>query len=277
VPLFEDLIEFIYKEELPERARGAKVLLRLLRIADQFETPSCVRSCIELVLEENPMSLDFVFDCLSLPENVKKAPDVRPLVDRVLAVTGWTNKDYMEAESVADLPFGVAKHFFEAEWGPGCEDTLFACLLAWVCKSEETRPGWQVKTLLALIKFPFMDRSFLKKEFAAAPEMQDALGQYFVQKARAFQDSTEEERNAVLTSEGVGLDSQVTCRACWTAAGATTTTGEHVVDVEFSVRDAAHLKPGGYIVSEPMHIGSEVRCQVALGLRAITGVPKRAP
>lgn len=114
MPLFEDLIGFIYNEELLERARGANVLLRLLKIADQFETPSCVHSCIEPLLEGNPMSVDFVLDCLSLPENVKKAPDVRPLVDRVLAVTGWTNDDYMEAESVADLPFEVAKHFFEA-------------------------------------------------------------------------------------------------------------------------------------------------------------------
>lgn len=116
-----------------------------------------------------------------------------------------------------------------------CKETLFACLLAWIRKSsEETRPGWEVKTLLTLIKFPFMDRSFFEKEVAAAPEMQNALGQYFVQKARAFEDSTEEERNAVLTSKREGLDPQVTyCRACWTAAGAETLSGEHVVDVKF--------------------------------------------
>jgi hypothetical protein len=263
MPLFEDLIEFIYKEEISERAKGANALLRLLSIADQFETPSCVRSCIEL-LEGHPMSLDFVLDCLSLPENVKKAPDVRPLVDRILALTGSTNDAFMQSEGVADLPFWVAKHFFEAEWGPGCEETLFACLLAWVRKSEETRPGWEVKTLLALIKFPFMDRIFLEKEVAAAPEMQNALGQYFVQKARAFQDSTNEERDAVLTSERMGLDPQLTRRACWTTAGAKPPTGEHVVDVDFSVGDAAYLELGSYITSRPIDICPEVSCWLAL-------------
>jgi hypothetical protein len=109
---FEDLIEFIYKREVPSgSSKCPKALLRLLQTADRFQTLACVRSCICL-LSAIPITLDWALTCLLLPESIKRNPDAKALIKRVCDFTNLEADEYLATDKFGALSIGAMLRLF---------------------------------------------------------------------------------------------------------------------------------------------------------------------
>jgi hypothetical protein len=200
---FEDLIRYLYTEELPSEAgrsgAASEALVDLLRIADRFESSLCIDGCVRELLKA-PVTLQRALLVLSLPETVKRSAAAARLVETVSQLIGWTFEEIATADSVADMSLASLERLLGASVGAGCEEVLFDCLLKWVRSGEVAEKRAQrFETLSALIKYPFMEAAFLEKEVASAAEMQTPKGQFYIQEARAFQAASPAKRKGMKT------------------------------------------------------------------------------
>lgn len=164
---FEDLIRYLYTEELPSEAgrsgAASQALVDLLRIADRFESSLCIDGCVRELLK-TPVTLQRALLVLSLPETVKRSAAAARLVETVSKFIGWTFEKIATADSVADMSLASLERLLGASVGAGCEEALFDCLLKWVRNGEVAEKRTQkFEALSALIKYPFMEAAFLRK------------------------------------------------------------------------------------------------------------------
>ncbi|KAK1264287.1 BTB/POZ domain-containing protein POB1 [Acorus gramineus] len=76
-----ELLEFIYGKKLPSAiVASIPSLLRVLRVADKYDVPSCVRYCTCLLLELD-MNLDTASYCLEVSSNVSASQAIKPIAN----------------------------------------------------------------------------------------------------------------------------------------------------------------------------------------------------
>lgn len=189
---FEDLIRFLYTNKVPH---NAEALVALLKVADRFESRLCIARCVA-TLTSTPISLEKALLYLCLPETVKRSPEVRPLIDSVSKFIGWSFDEIAAAGNVGELSITSMKRVLEADLGRDCEELLFKALLEWTRESSGRRVD--ADKLLRLVRYAFMEPTFLETEVAHAPEMQTPMGQLYIHEARAFRAASPEQREEML-------------------------------------------------------------------------------
>ncbi|GAQ82941.1 BTB/POZ/Kelch-associated protein [Klebsormidium nitens] len=280
IEAFQQLIRFFYTEELP--GNDSATLIRLLKVADRFESALCMESCVSALLQA-PRSLETALLYLSLPEAVKSSPAAKPLVSSVSDFVGWSFDQVLSADNIAEMPFSMIKHLLEsAPLGSGCEEILFKCFLEWARSGGDVSSGSnvskdgreaKVKELAGFLKYPFMDPRFLETEVASAPEMQTPVCQLHLQEARTFWQGSEQEREQMRAQNP-------TCRlrpreGCPESARVSKSEkGEWVVDVRFPVEEVTGFKVE-QVVEKNVKIRPDLSCCVQL-IRKAPDEKKRA-
>lgn len=176
----------MYTQDINSTVRSDKeALCWLLTVADRFETPDCMRKCVEH-LTSAPLTLDDVIMYLNLSEMVKRRRVTRPLIDSISELTGWSFEEVADPESFHTLGNDSMARLVSAlrDRDEYAEQLFGLCLERFRYRPSDR---WEsFANLLWSLDFWRMRPSFVVNEVETCPELCTPEGRALIAKVRMY-------------------------------------------------------------------------------------------
>ncbi|GAQ79046.1 hypothetical protein KFL_000230260 [Klebsormidium nitens] len=206
---FNALVEFMYTHKISATVRSDKEeLCWLVTVADRFETPACVQTCVE-TLTSTPTTLADAVMYVSLPEPVKRCEAVRALIDTVSNFTDWSFEEIAGAETVCEMDeLTIRRLVLKLRGSDEYEEELCKVCLQWFRSASRDRWG-AFAALLELLEFWRINRSFIREELESCAEISSSPERRaLIDKLKTMEPPLEDKELEVHENQGGALAAQ---------------------------------------------------------------------